>query len=469
MALKTNINKALKKGEEERARAAAQASFGRQAMWWKPKAGENMIRMLPPWTDTGPNQLQFWREIWLHWGVTSKDDPEGSNVFNIPCTNRTPGASALMGFDPDVKIPCEICNMVEELRGSSDPANSELAKQTRAKMRIYSQIIDIADPTWTQDAVNELKAKGVQEDNLPKVGEAKIQLYSYGPTILNGILDFYQDSIDIADLEEGYNVKIKRDGTGINTDYRVRLEMQPSKAPITEKEWDSKMWNLDELMPFFTEEMVNAVLEGATQEEVRALKPGVKEEQKALPAAKTKKTASEEPEEAVEELETESEVEDEPEQDDAPEEPEVDFPPLDEDGDINFDALKDEQIEDPKMQDYAVKAGTDDEHTPYVECFGAARQRQPEDHGCMKNCGLFDRCGKRIEFLDAEAAKAAAAAKKNRPPARKAVNVEKPAKKKIGKPKAATPAKAAPTGGNSESKKESGTSIEDEMRAALGQ
>jgi len=454
MAFKTNIKKAVQKSEEERARAAAQAQFGRPNVFYSPKGKENLLRFLPPWTDKGPNAEQFWREIWVHWRVRCMDEGGDTAEFRVPCPRKSPGTAELLGLDPDTIVKCPICNQLEKLKGSTNPVDVDMVKTMRAKMRFISQIIDVNDPVWTEQAIEELKVKGTSEEFLPTAGDPKIQIYEYGPKVFNGILDYYQDQIDITDLEEGYNVKLFKKGEGINSDYRVRIEMKPSKAPITEEVYDAILWNIDEQSPFYTEEQMDAILAGATKEEIKELRAGTTDESKLLPTAD-----NEEPEEEVEEpTEEEETVEEETVEEEETETKEDEWsPPVDEDGDIIYEELTDEQIEDPSMEQYVVNAGTDNEQTPYIECYGIARQIKPDDDGCKKDCGLFDRCTKRVAFLDKKAAEEAAK-KKKRPPAKKA----KPAaKKKVGKPKSGN-------GAPEKVKEETALSIEDEMRASLG-
>jgi len=463
MALKADVSKAQKKAAEEAARAASFGTFG-TLKWWKPKKGKNRLRVMPPWTGEGTNSYQWWREVWVHWGVGPDDD----NKQSVACPRKTPPGDQ----------PCPICDEVDRLRKSGDPADLELAKQIKAKMRVYANIIDLKDPAWTEEDIEELTAAGVEENNLPEVGGPKIQVFSFGSTIFKDLLDYYTDVIDITDLDEGHNVLLTREGDGINTDYRVRIEQDASKAPVPDDE--PKLHNLDNIMIVKTEAELKAILEGVDPEEVKKLaatQSKNKDKQKKLAAAKKAQDESEEgegeeeatteEEEASEEEAVEEEVEEEkpapkakpaakapPGKKPAPKEEEEAWPPVDDDGYLDFEKLTDDQIED--KQNIAVQ---DANGTPvYVQCFGAARQRDEDDANCAEQCPLFKRCGARIEALDA----AEAAAKAKKAPGKPA-----PGKPAPGKPgKAPAPAPGKPTPGKKPAAKEEESEV-DELEASM--
>lgn len=460
MALKTDISKAQKKREEEQLRQDSFKRFGRPVPWWKAKPGTNKIRVLPPWTGEGPNAFQFWCERWIHFGTMSIEAPDEQNQFSVVCPKHTPGAAEILGFGENEEISCPVCEHVASLRASNDPTDAAFAKDNRAKMRIYYNIIDLNDPIWIADAIGELKQKGCPEDNLPTEGSPKVQVYSSGPTVMQMILDYYADNTDLADLETGHNLIIEREGSGLNTKYRVRPDMNASKAPITDEEWEQEMWNLDEVMPFLSTEQVEMILGGASREEVFKLGTATRP---ALPEGE-EEPASEE-KQLPESTESGSDVETaESTKNESAGEPEGTFEvPLDDDGDVDYQRLPDAMIEDPES-DY------------HVSCFGKARQRDTSDPSCIGDdendkCVVFDKCGLRIEALDEEERKAkeAAAAKKKKPGV---------GKKKPGAGKTDGKKKAAPGKGNGASAKKAASKpetapasdaddLEAQMKAAL--
>src|SRR5258706_2411143 len=103
--------------DEEHQRAAARAQGG--VKFWKPKQGENRIRLMPPWkTRAHPkpcrcevchNADDFCREVYLHWNVGTSEE----NQQTFTCPVRTP---------PNKGSNCVICGYVDQLRGSGDAA-----------------------------------------------------------------------------------------------------------------------------------------------------------------------------------------------------------------------------------------------------------------------------------------------------------------------------------------------------------
>jgi hypothetical protein len=473
MALKTDIDKAQKKREEEKKRQEAFKRFGRPVPWWKCKPGTNKVRILPPWTGEGPNAFQFWCERWIHFSVMAIEAPDEQNQFSVVCPKHTPGAGDILGYGAEESIPCPVCEHVASLRASSDPTDSELAKSIRAKMRVYYNIIDLADPIWTDDAIEEIKQRGCPEDKLPTAGEPKVQVYSSGPTVMQMILDYYADNIDIADLETGHNMVIEREGKGINTDYRVRPDLKASKAPITDEEWEREMWNLDEVMPFLTGEQMDMILGGSSREEVFKLGTATRP---ALPEGDEETT--DESKQLPESTEADAnEASQEGSQEDSQSEggSESTFEiPIDKDGDIDYAKIPHELIESKDSEQLVVKAGTDGEHCVHVPCYGGARQRDTTDENCT-GCIVFDRCGERIEQLDEEARLAKeAAAKKKKPGAGK--KTPGAGKKTPGAGKKTPGAGKTASGGNGESTKtepaatapaSDADDLEAQMKAAL--
>jgi hypothetical protein len=375
MAIKTNMDKAKQKAAEEAARAA-QSNFGPMP-FWKPKTGKNKVRIMPPWTEEGHNGYQWYRETWTHWNVGPEDEDRKTSVV---CPIKTP---------PGEISACPLCAYVDQLRESGDPANMEEAKALKAKMRIYTNIIDLKDPTWSEDDIEQLLADGTPEDKCPEAGDPKIQVFAFGSMIFKDLLDYYTDDVDLVDLDEGYDVNITKEGKGVNTKYRVRTAPKPSKAPVPDD--DPKVHNLDVLQPLKTPEQIEAIMEGVDPEEVKAMGAAAKEAAKELPAKEEK--AKEEEEKPKEEKAKKKPAGKKPPGKKAKEEP---FPPLDEDGYHDYDKVTDEQIEDPN------NANVMDKHDNalHIGCYGGARQRDEEDSVCKDDCPLFERCGKRIEALD---------------------------------------------------------------------
>lgn len=266
-----NVNKVKQKAEEEAAKAAARAAGG--ARYWSPQGGKNSVRFMPPWTSEGDNADQFWREVYVHWSIGADDSGEGGQSFACPAqTPHGPGGA------------CPVCQHVAQLRATKDPADMELANNIRAKQRFYSNVVDLEDPVYTSKDLEEWK--GRQEDKTRecpfKIGDSKIQVFSYGPMIYKDLLDLFCEA-DISDLNGGRTIVITREGLGRETKYRTRPEFAPTPFSVKGRSIEEALVNLDNLMPFAPPEQMAAAIEGKTapaQRQVPASKPAPQ-----LPAA----------------------------------------------------------------------------------------------------------------------------------------------------------------------------------------
>mgnify|MGYP001820321938 CR=1 FL=1 len=327
MAFKVNIDKAKKKAAEEAKKAERFQKSAR--LYWKPKQGKNLVRILPPWTDEGPNQFQFWREIYVHWGI----GPDEERQAHLSCPKLSPPGGG----------ECPVCEEYDRLRATKQPEDLEAAKEIRARQRAFSNVVDLSDPTWSEDDVDELKLQGVED--LPEPGDPKIQIFSYGPTILKELLDIFTDEIDLTDLKEGHNVIITRSGQGLQTEYRVRIETKASAAPF---KGEPDLINLDGLMPFREPHEMKAILEGLDPEEVKQLAEGSSESEE-----------TEEPASESEDTEAEAEAEAE--------------------AAAEAEALAQEEA-----------SGSNGEGEEYPPCFGV--ELDVDDAQCSEECDLFDEC-----------------------------------------------------------------------------
>jgi hypothetical protein len=245
----------------------AQRGQGRTAMlYWKPKNGENKVRILPPWTDQGANAFQFHRETWIHWNV----GPDGHTV-NVVCPAKTEGAADLR---------CPVCDERNRLMASDDITDKELGKQLRPKLNCFSNVIDTHDPVWKSADIEELTQNGVNEENLPEEGTPKIQIWGYGKTVLSQLMTIFNDNVNFCSIHDGHNILVRRTGKGLDTEYSVRPEIATSNAPCTE---EAVLWDLDiavgQFRPFLE---VKALMQGVDPKEARLA--GKAPEQKSLPA-----------------------------------------------------------------------------------------------------------------------------------------------------------------------------------------
>lgn len=174
--------------------------------FWKPKAGENTIRILPGVGDMGE---VFWAEIGTHY---MKIGP--NNYKTWVCPNFT------------ADMLCPICEYVNELYATGQKSDRELAQEIRVSKGWAMNVIDRKD-----------------EEKGP-------QVYSAGVTVMRQIQalignDDYGDLI--IDPDQGLDLIITRTGTGRQTSYDVNARRKTTplhEDPDQIDEWLDKAIDL---------------------------------------------------------------------------------------------------------------------------------------------------------------------------------------------------------------------------------
>lgn len=247
-----DIGKIKAKIEEEKRLAAQRKSF-EKIRWWKPRVGENLIRLMPPWTSEGPNADVFYRETYRHWSVGS-GGYDKENGLNFTCPVKTPDGPGGV---------CEVCDHAKKLRQSGDPTDLEEAKLLSAKKRISSNIVDLNDPVLTAEDVQEWVESHPPNAECPfKEGDTKVQIWSYGATLFGELLDYFADSVPLAELVDGHNIKLTRTGKNKeDTRYRLRPDMTATNFDFV-GDFGVLVYDLDSLSPFPEEGAMAAALSG---------------------------------------------------------------------------------------------------------------------------------------------------------------------------------------------------------------
>lgn len=234
-----NLNKVSERQEKEEQKAAAR-DVGNIVWHDRMIVGSNPMRLLPPWTDEGPNANDFCREIYQHWGA----NPQYPNS-PLTCPKRT------HGLDGD----CPVCDKVAQLRATGDAADAEQAAKIQAKVKYLSNAINLLDPVYTQEDYDIAKAAGAPDF---EVGDTKIVVWRYTASIYKQILDcFTALQTDITDIESGRDLVVKRTGKGMqDTKYNVILK----DASAVDVVGELKLINLDAMSaPKTTAELAAAV------------------------------------------------------------------------------------------------------------------------------------------------------------------------------------------------------------------
>ena len=204
---------------EQEHRRLTELTTRQPTQFWRPKVGENVIRILPHWSGD-PNKV-FFKKILKHFGV-------GQGRNHVVCRK-------VLG--PQAR--CPICDFVEQLRRSGRKEDAELAKDLAAKERFAMNIIDL----------NDLE-KGVQ-------------VWDVGITMFNTLLVLFLDEEygELDNLQTGRHIKINRTGEGrFDTRYSIRPAANPSPVDPSVME---RAINLDEFEPYRvpSEEEMRAMLE----------------------------------------------------------------------------------------------------------------------------------------------------------------------------------------------------------------
>lgn len=187
----------------------------------KLQQGKNVRRVLWPKGDKD----SFYSEGYLHFGLGA----DGKSVATCP---KTWGS----------KEKCPICEYVDQLQASKNKDDQKLAKDIKAKRRIYINVINRDD-----------------EEETPKV-------LPIGVTILKGLLETICDADygDITDPEDGRDITITRKGQGLKTEYSVLPKPKSSEASEnqTPEEIEQAMTDLDSLFIKKSYEELQTILDG---------------------------------------------------------------------------------------------------------------------------------------------------------------------------------------------------------------
>lgn len=165
-------------------------------LYFKPREGKNVIRVLPPWNDKG----LFYFETTLHYGLQHEGKQRA-----YPC----------LGADE-----CPICEAIEKMEEEGGAEDVKLAKRLKSRTKYYTNIIDL------------------------KTG--KVLIWGFSRKILSTLLSYMSDPDwgDITDPDEGFDVVVERTGTKLDTKYEIRVK--PRSSEISIDDWEEQMKNLPE-------------------------------------------------------------------------------------------------------------------------------------------------------------------------------------------------------------------------------
>ncbi len=172
---------------------------------WTPREGQNLIRILPPWSEKG---IVF-KVLSLHW-FGSKD-----NRIATFCLKQ-------------FQRRCYICEIIQKLL-AAEVLTKESAKVYYPIKRAFCNGLDL----------NELD-KGVQIMSLP-IKKVVQPLITYARDPEYG---------DFTHPETGYDIKIEKEVVGMYPDYNVLPARKSS--PIPDKSFLEQLYNLDDFENVWT-------------------------------------------------------------------------------------------------------------------------------------------------------------------------------------------------------------------------
>jgi hypothetical protein len=142
--------------------------------------GETKFRILPPFEVGG----DWYYETGWHYGL-------GPDRTSCVCHDVTFGKR------------CPVCEKMNEFLKNGDENEKKVAKQMRPRTRVFANV-------WISDSPDEVRGNKV---------------LAFGAGVFQDLLSYFTDGdySDPDDLDKGYFVKVKRSGTGFDTEYEVKL------------------------------------------------------------------------------------------------------------------------------------------------------------------------------------------------------------------------------------------------------
>lgn len=160
---------------------------------WRPKAGTNIIRILPPKVGD-----KFYLELAKHW---------------VPQTGKRDNTPVFCGRSFEGLVKCDLCDLMEELQ--EDPKTAALAADLRPKHTYFVLIID------------------KDEERLG------VQVAELGKSTFNQVIGIMLDPQygDVTHPSKGFDLTITKSGRGIyNTKYEVRSHRLESEVKFREED-----------------------------------------------------------------------------------------------------------------------------------------------------------------------------------------------------------------------------------------
>jgi len=174
---------------------------------WTPKEGDNYIRILP----SCDKDFNIWCHIWIHY------NPQSKKYFLCP-KEMSPKNSSVS--------PCPVCEEYENLKDAGE--EDKVCNQFKPGAKTLFFIIDRED-----------EKKGVQVYAASR-WQVAVSLFEQMEDKRRNV------TLNIADSDEGYDVKVMREGSKRNTSYKAFIDRNPS--PIGFDSWEDDLVSFGDII-----------------------------------------------------------------------------------------------------------------------------------------------------------------------------------------------------------------------------
>ena len=163
--------------------------------YFTPREGKSLIRILP---ETGDMDFFF--------------QTVGRHFFPDKRMTYCPA------FTSEGEYECPVCDLVDELHKAGDKSSKKMASALGLRKQYWMNVIDRKSP------------------------ESGPLIYTPGVIVFNTIVSLIGDPDygDIYDIEDGIDLVIEREGTGLNTEYQVIAKRHSS--PLSDDPDEADKW-----------------------------------------------------------------------------------------------------------------------------------------------------------------------------------------------------------------------------------
>ena len=189
---------------------------GNGPRWWSIPSGVSSVRILPPWDPTGRVALP----VFMH-PIEFKGKDMSYTKYNWTCVNKT------------FNKPCPICDGLASMAA----AGVDISNWEANRRQYYFNAIVMHDPTY-----NEIKKEGTAPGTHVLMKAGKMVYDWVVSQITNPMIG------DITNVQNGIDVFITKEGSGLGTTYSMTLSPNGRTAvPPEYLEKITDLYNMDDI------------------------------------------------------------------------------------------------------------------------------------------------------------------------------------------------------------------------------